>query len=74
MAARALPHFEEEAEKRKKAGKTIGPNGAGGRSRDDAAAVFKVGKNQVQQAKALLAEAPDLAVQAQAAASRPGQV
>jgi hypothetical protein len=33
-----------------------------GKSRDDLAKAFKVGKESIQQAKALLTEAPDLAV------------
>jgi hypothetical protein len=36
---------------------------ASGRACDDVAAIFKVGKNDVQQAKALLTDAPDLADQ-----------
>jgi hypothetical protein len=40
-----------------------GTNGATSRARDDASKVFKVGANAVQQAKAILAEAPDLAAQ-----------
>ena len=66
VAARTLPHFEEV--------KRPGPNNAGksspqsGRARDDATAVFKVSDKSVQQAKALLTDAPDLAVQVAALA------
>jgi hypothetical protein len=59
-AARALPLYEKAAAERAKAGKTPGPDRAGGRSRDGVAAQFKVGHNQVQWAKALLRDAPDL--------------
>jgi hypothetical protein len=48
--------FEEDAEKRKKSGKTIGTNSPNGRSRGQASQVFKVGEKQVQQAKAILLE------------------
>jgi hypothetical protein len=61
-AARALPAFEEVAKKRRS---HVLP-AKGTTSREDAAAVFKVGKNSVQQAKALLAEAPDLVQQVEA--------
>jgi hypothetical protein len=61
VAAKALPMFEDAADKRAKGGKTLGTNSAASRARDDASKVFKVGVNAVQQAKALLAEAPDLA-------------
>jgi hypothetical protein len=60
VAARSLPAFEEAARKRQTSGRA---QAEGRRSRDDAARVFKVGKDAVQQAKALLAEAPDLASQ-----------
>jgi hypothetical protein len=63
VAARQLPFFEALAAKRKKAGKTISPDGAEGQARDQAAKHFRVGKNQVQQAKAILAEASDLVEQ-----------
>jgi hypothetical protein len=55
VAARALPVFEGAAGKRMKAGKTLGPDRAGGRARDDVAKVFKVGHNAIQQAKAVVA-------------------
>lgn len=68
-AARALPMFETAADQRKKAGKRLGTDSAQGRkSRDDAAKVFKVGVNAVQQAKAILTSAPDLASQVEACA------
>jgi hypothetical protein len=68
VAARALPLFEaaglaRKSEGGKNKGKTGGNSATPHRSRDDAAKVFKVGPDSVQQAKALLAEAPDLAVQ-----------
>jgi hypothetical protein len=64
VAAKALPPFEEAAKERMSEGgkNKGGTNGATlRRSRDDVAKVFKVGVNQVQQAKALLANAADLA-------------
>jgi hypothetical protein len=65
VAARALPMFEEAAKKRMaEGGKSKskgGTDNATHRARDDASKVFKVGVNAVQQAKALLAEAADLA-------------
>jgi len=65
VAARALPMYEELANNRmseggKKKGST---NSATHRARDDASKVFKVGVNAVQQAKALVTEAADLAEQ-----------
>jgi ParB-like chromosome segregation protein Spo0J len=66
VAARALPMFEDAADGRKKAGKTIGTNRPKGRARTDAAAVFKVGEKAVQQAKALLTEAADLVEEVEA--------
>lgn len=70
-AARALPSFEaihlqkRGGDARKHSGKTS-PNA--GRSRDDAAAVFKVSDKSAQQAKAVLADAPDLVAQVEARA------
>jgi hypothetical protein len=65
VAARAMPMFEEAAKASMvEGGKSKGKPGSvlpSRQSRDDAAAVFKVGKNSVQQAKAVLAGAPDLA-------------
>jgi len=63
-AAKALPMFEALPRhggdrKSNQAARSVPL----GRSRDDAARVFKVGVNAVQQAKAILAEAPDLAAQ-----------
>ncbi len=64
VAARALPMFEAlHPEGRPKRGTDSATKG---RSRDDASKVFKVGANAVQQAKALLANAPDLAQQVEA--------
>jgi hypothetical protein len=71
VAAKALPMFEEMAKARMAEGgkRKGGPNGATPhRSRDDVAAIFKVGKNYVQQAKALHADAPDLAEQVECCA------
>jgi hypothetical protein len=60
VAAKSLSLFEST----KKPGPKSGTNSAtSGRSRDDAARVFKVGVNAIQQAKALLSEATDLAAQ-----------
>jgi hypothetical protein len=65
VVAKAMPHFEEAAKKRMSEG---GKNKGKGRlplpsrqSRDDAAKPFNVGDKSVRHAKALLAEAPDLA-------------
>lgn len=69
VAARALPVFEKQAKERMAAGgKKKGMPEQGRASREDAASVFKVGKNAVQQAKALLSEAPDLAEQVEGCA------
>jgi hypothetical protein len=71
VAARALPAFEEEALKRKAEGgrsKTVLNNGKPRRSAADAATVFKVGRQAVEQAKALLASAQDLAEQVESCA------
>jgi hypothetical protein len=66
VAAKSLSLFEST----KKPGPKSGTNSAtSGRSREDAARVFKVGVNAIQQAKALLSEAADLAVQVESAAS-----
>jgi molecular chaperone GrpE (heat shock protein) len=64
-AAKALPMFEAAAKQRMSAGgkKKGGADSPTHRARTDAAAVFKVGEKAVQQAKALLADAPDLARQ-----------
>lgn len=70
VAARALPHFEEEratnrgGDTKRHSGKTS-PNG---RARDDVGKVFKVSDKSVQQAKALLTDAPDLATQVEGGA------
>jgi hypothetical protein len=67
--------FEEMAHKRRLAGASEGGKRKGveksfpppkHRARDDAAKVFKVNDKWIQQAKALLAEAPDLAGQVEA--------
>jgi len=76
VAARALPIYEEAALKRQQTGKSAdGEAGGRGkakppgksspevRSREAAGAVFKVSDKSVRQAKALLAEVPDLAGQ-----------
>jgi hypothetical protein len=66
VAAKSLPMFEEMAKARMaEGGKRKGGtnNATPHRARDDAARVFKVGSNAVQQAKALRADAPDLAEQ-----------
>jgi ParB-like chromosome segregation protein Spo0J len=65
VAARALPMFEELRRKRMaQGGRTkVCTNGADLLSREQAGKLFKAGVNQVQQAKALLKEAPDLAAQ-----------
>jgi hypothetical protein len=60
VAARALPMFEDAADKRKKSGTSV-PDRDKGRSTKQAATQFKVGWNAVSQAKALLANAADLA-------------
>lgn len=67
-AARSLPAYEALADKRKKGGKTIGTHNPQGRSRTDAAKTFKVGEKSVQQAKAMLSDAPDLIEQVEACA------
>src|SRR5262245_28436610 len=61
VAAKALAEMPERrgGDMRKQSGLT----GHICRSREYIASIFKVGKNQVQQAKALLAESPDLADQ-----------
>src|SRR5262249_19109968 len=64
VAARALPQFEATKKRGPKCATDSGTSR--GRATDDAAKVFKVGVNAVQQAKALLAEAPDLAAQVEA--------
>ena len=73
VAARALPEFEKEAKKRmsqggknKGNGKVVPIRDHLGRSNEQAASVFKVGKNQVSQAKALLNGASDLVEQVEA--------
>ena len=67
VAAKALPMFEEAGHQRKVDGaKKKDMNGQCRTSRDDASKVFKVGVNAVQQAKALLSDAPDLADQVSA--------
>jgi transcriptional regulator with XRE-family HTH domain len=64
VAARAMPAFEETAKKRMSEGGRVGKSSpTSHRARDDAAAMFKVSDKSVQQAKALLSDAPDLAAQ-----------
>lgn len=79
VAARAMPLFEEAGLARMKTGKSAdGESGGRGKRKDEkpsggshqrvssreaASQVFKVGAQSVQQAKALLSEAPDLATQ-----------
>src|SRR5262245_29231351 len=65
VAARVLPVFEAEAKKRQTSGKV---QAKGRRAADDAAIIFKVSRPAVQQAKAILIEAPDLAAQVEACA------
>jgi hypothetical protein len=81
VAARTLPLFEEAARKRQETGVSVDGE-AGGRGRkktsgqncpevlsaEQAGKPFKVSATYVKQAKALLADAPDLAVQVEACA------
>lgn len=62
-AAKALPQYEAIHKHGGDRRKQVGKSSPLGRSRDDAAKTFKVSDKSVQQAKALLAEAPDLAEQ-----------
>jgi hypothetical protein len=82
VAAPSLPMFEEAAKARMLSGKSAdGEAGGRGKKADDkpsarsvqrvssresAGVIFKVGVNAIQQTKALLAEAPDLASQVEA--------
>lgn len=64
VAARAIPMYEEEAKQRQ--GRRDIRDGQSLKSATAAARVFKVSDKSVQQAKAVLAEAPDLAAQVEA--------
>jgi hypothetical protein len=81
VAARSLPMFEDAAKARMLSGKSAdGEAGGRGRakpsgstsqrvsSRESAGIIFKVSDKSVQQAKAVLAEAPDLASQVETCA------
>jgi hypothetical protein len=63
VAAEFLEEMPERRGGDRTKGKVPEPGTLNGRSRDDLAERFKVGKNLIQQAKALLAEAPLLARQ-----------
>lgn len=67
VAAKALPHYEAQAKERQ--GKRNIRDGQSLKSAAAAGRAFKVGEKAVQQAKALLADAPDLAVQVDAGLS-----
>lgn len=66
-AARAMEMVPERRGRPKK-GENVPEEGTLFRSREALAGQFKVGKNAIQQAKAILAEAPDLAMQVDACA------
>lgn len=66
-AARAIGPYAEAAARRMMAG-TLATDGGPGKASARIAKEFKVGVNQVEQAKALLAEAPGLATQVEACA------
>jgi hypothetical protein len=66
VAARSLPMFEAAAKQRQGKKTSATNSGRPRRATDDASKVFKVGVNAVQQAKALLIDAPDLAQQVEA--------
>jgi acetoin utilization deacetylase AcuC-like enzyme len=64
VAARAMDAMPE-----RRGGNQSGKSTHFGKSRDQMATVFKVSDKSVQQAKAILAEAPDLVMQVEAGAS-----
>lgn len=61
VAARVLEKFPERRGRPEKSGRSVHNNGH--KSRDSVAAMFKVGVHSIQQAKAILGEAPDLVEQ-----------